>query len=68
MDYRACSRALRLEVLTIDYGFTYTSIRSLKEGKHYVRVYQFVMPFYQLRAFEGYDGHPLLQRAHLGAH
>ena len=52
---RARSTAPKLEVLNTDYGFTYAGIRSLPdEGQNYVRVYHFVMPFHQLRAFEGY--------------
>ena len=62
LAYRGRAGAPRLEVLTTDYGFTYASIRHLREEQqHYVRVYQFVMPFYQLRAFEGYHGRPLAQ-------
>ncbi len=62
LSYRGRSGAPRLEVLTTEYGFTYASIRHLRdERQNYVRVYQFVMPFYQLRAFEGYQGRPLLQ-------
>jgi phenylpropionate dioxygenase-like ring-hydroxylating dioxygenase large terminal subunit len=52
---RARSTAPKLEVLNTDYGFTYAGIRALPdEGQNYVRVYHFVMPFHQLRAFEGY--------------
>jgi phthalate 4,5-dioxygenase oxygenase subunit len=62
LQYRGRSGAPRLEVLTTDYGFTYASIRHLQEEqRNYVRVYHFVMPFYQLRYFEGYHGHPLSQ-------
>jgi nitrite reductase/ring-hydroxylating ferredoxin subunit len=62
IGYRGRAGAPRLEVLTTPYGFTYASIRHLREElQNYVRVYQFVMPFYQLRAFEGYQGRPLLQ-------
>jgi phthalate 4,5-dioxygenase oxygenase subunit len=62
LAYRGRAGAPRLEVLTTDYGFTYASIRQLREEQqNYVRVYQFVMPFYQLRAFEGYHGRPLTQ-------
>jgi len=61
-DYRRRSRAPRLDVQETDYGFSYTSSRALaEEGQTYVRVYHFVMPFYQLRAYEGYDGRPLVQ-------
>jgi nitrite reductase/ring-hydroxylating ferredoxin subunit len=62
LDYRGRSRAPRLEVLTTDYGYVYASIRHLKdEQQNYVRVYHFVMPFQQMRFFEGYHGRPMLQ-------
>jgi len=62
VDLRGRSRAPRLEVLPTAYGYSYASIRHLKdEGKNYVRVYHFVMPFQQMRAFEGYHGHPVTQ-------
>jgi len=61
---RARSTHPRLEVLTTDYGYTYGSIRYLKDDdKNYVRVYQYVMPFYQIRAGDmnpkgrSYQGH-----------
>jgi phenylpropionate dioxygenase-like ring-hydroxylating dioxygenase large terminal subunit len=48
---RARSTYPRLEVLTTDYGYLYASVRHLpKEQKNYVRIYHFVMPFYQIRA------------------
>jgi phenylpropionate dioxygenase-like ring-hydroxylating dioxygenase large terminal subunit len=48
---RVRSTAPRLEVLNTDYGYMYASIRPLPEDKqNYVRVYHYVMPFYQLRA------------------
>jgi phthalate 4,5-dioxygenase len=48
---RARSTHPRLEVLTTDYGYMYSSIRHLPdENKNYVRLYHYVMPFYQIRA------------------
>ena len=48
---RVRSTAPRLEVLNTDYGYMYASIRHLPEEKqNFVRVYHYVMPFYQLRA------------------
>jgi phthalate 4,5-dioxygenase len=48
---RARSTNPRLEVLETDYGYMYASIRSLRdEGRNFVRVYHYVMPFCQLRA------------------
>jgi phthalate 4,5-dioxygenase len=61
LDLRARSTAPRLEVVKTDYGFNYAGIRHLPEhDQNYVRVYQFLMPFHQMRAFEGYLGHPLI--------
>ncbi|SRR5712691_1052114 len=61
--WRKRSTAPKLEVLTTDYGFTYAGIRNLPDdSQNYVRVYHFVMPFYQLRAYEGYvEGQPVIQ-------
>jgi phthalate 4,5-dioxygenase len=60
--YRARAVAAKLEVLPTDYGFTYAGIRTLPDdGTQYVRVYHFVMPFHQMRAYEGYAGRPLIQ-------
>jgi phthalate 4,5-dioxygenase len=48
---RVRSTAPRLEVLNTNYGYMYASIRPLPEDKqNFVRMYHFVMPFYQLRA------------------
>ncbi len=60
--YRARAVAPKLEVLTTDYGFTYAGVRTLPDdGSQYVRAYHFVMPFHQMRAYEGYAGRPLIQ-------
>jgi phthalate 4,5-dioxygenase oxygenase subunit len=48
---RVRSTAPRLEVLNTSYGYMYASIRPLPEDKqNFVRIYHFIMPFYQLRA------------------
>ena len=48
---RARSTAPRLEVLNTDYGYMYASIRHLpQDQQNFVRIYHYVMPFYQLRA------------------
>ena len=61
LDFRARSTAPKLEVVKTDYGFSYAGIRHLADSdQNYVRVYQFVMPFHQMRAFEGYFGHALI--------
>lgn len=39
----------KLEVEKTSYGFTYVGIRDLKEDGNYIRGYQFIMPFQQLR-------------------
>jgi len=59
--FRARSTAPKLEVVTTEYGYTYAGIRALPDqDSDYVRVYQYVLPFHQMRAFEGYLGHPLI--------
>jgi len=59
--FRARSTAPKLEVITTEYGYTYAGIRSLPDqDRNYVRVYQYVLPFHQMRAFEGYLGHSLI--------
>jgi len=61
-NLRVRATAPKLEVEPTDYGYRYASIRHLSgEGKSYVRVYQFVMPFHQMRAYEGYVGRPVIQ-------
>jgi phenylpropionate dioxygenase-like ring-hydroxylating dioxygenase large terminal subunit len=48
---RVRSTAPRLEVLNTDYGYMYASVRPLPQDKqNFVRIYHFLMPFYQLRA------------------
>jgi len=48
---RVRSTAPRLEVLNTDYGYMYASIRNLPQDKqNFVRIYHYLMPFYQLRA------------------
>lgn len=52
----------RLEVLQTDYGFTYAGLRDLGDEGTFVRLYHFVMPFYQIRSHEGYlEGRPVIQ-------
>jgi phenylpropionate dioxygenase-like ring-hydroxylating dioxygenase large terminal subunit len=48
---RVRSTAPRLEVLNTDYGYMYASIRHLPDDRqNFVRIYHYIMPFYQLRA------------------
>ncbi|MBC2778923.1 Rieske 2Fe-2S domain-containing protein [Parasphingopyxis marina] len=59
--FRARSTAPRHEVDANDYGCSYASLRALPDGEdNYVRVTQFVMPFHQLRPFEGKYERPLI--------
>jgi phthalate 4,5-dioxygenase oxygenase subunit len=48
----------KLEVEKNDYGFTYVGIRDLKEQGNYIRAYQFIMPFQQMRGqtIQWHDG------------
>jgi phthalate 4,5-dioxygenase len=54
--YRARSGAPKIEVRMQDWGYTYASIRPLGEEGNYVRTYQYVMPFTQIRAGQVGDG------------
>jgi len=47
---RQMDTAPRLEVDVRPYGFQYAGIRDAKERGQYVRVYQFIMPFHQMRS------------------
>lgn len=40
----------KLDIEYTDYGYRYASLRRVGDGKTYLRVYQFVMPFQQMRA------------------
>jgi phenylpropionate dioxygenase-like ring-hydroxylating dioxygenase large terminal subunit len=41
--------APKLEVEPTDYGFRYAGIRDIGEKGSYVKIYQFIMPFHQMR-------------------
>jgi phenylpropionate dioxygenase-like ring-hydroxylating dioxygenase large terminal subunit len=41
--------APRLEIFPTDYGYSYVSFRNVSNTEQYVRVYQYVMPFQQIR-------------------
>jgi phthalate 4,5-dioxygenase oxygenase subunit len=43
------SKAPKLEVEKTGYGFVYAGIRDLKDEGDYIRAYQFILPFHQLR-------------------
>jgi phenylpropionate dioxygenase-like ring-hydroxylating dioxygenase large terminal subunit len=60
--FRVRAAAPRLEAHPTDYGFSYAGLRTLPDdGSQYVRVYQFIMPAHQMRAYEGYCDRPLIQ-------
>ena len=48
-ELRHARRSPRLDVERTDYGYYYTSHRNLGDGRAYVRIYHFVMPFQQFR-------------------
>jgi phenylpropionate dioxygenase-like ring-hydroxylating dioxygenase large terminal subunit len=50
LEFRQRDRAPRLDVERTDYGYYYVSHRDAKEDGTYVRVYQYVMPWQQMRA------------------
>jgi phthalate 4,5-dioxygenase oxygenase subunit len=50
--YHARVTAPIQEIDLTNYGFVYTSIRSLGDEGNYVRVYHYVMPFHQLRPYQ----------------
>jgi len=43
--------APKIEVETTGYGYTYSSLRDVGDNRYYARVYQYVMPVQQMRAF-----------------
>ena len=51
-SFKVKGMAPKLEVDLTDYGYLYASIRSLGQEGSYARVYHYVMPFHQLRAFQ----------------
>ena len=50
LEFRQRDRAPRLDVEKTDYGYYYVSHRDAQEDGTYVRVYQYVMPWQQMRA------------------
>jgi phthalate 4,5-dioxygenase len=41
--------APKIEIVPTDYGYCYVSFRKISDTEQYVRVYQYVMPFQQIR-------------------
>jgi phenylpropionate dioxygenase-like ring-hydroxylating dioxygenase large terminal subunit len=61
IEYRNKATAPKNEVEPTPYGYSYASLRHLPDKRaNYVRVMQFVMPFHQMRPFEGTKGCPLV--------
>jgi phthalate 4,5-dioxygenase len=55
---RTRDTAPRIDVHPTDYGYCYVSTRKAGEGKRYIRVYHYVMPFQQMRAnYMAREGH-----------
>lgn len=51
--------APQIDVDVTDYGYNYSSIRNAGDGKSYVRLYQYIMPFQQMRSnVLGHAGKP----------
>lgn len=46
---RNVDTAPRLEVFPTDYGYHYVSFRKISDTEQYVRVYQYIVPFQQIR-------------------
>lgn len=42
--------APQIDVYPTDYGYSYTAIRKMSDDLRYVRVYQYIMPFQQMRS------------------
>ena len=59
----------RLEVEETQYGFRYASLRNISEDTTYLRVYQFILPFQQVRGDlldkEGNPNKPPVIRGHI---
>jgi phthalate 4,5-dioxygenase len=48
--------APKIDVFETDYGYYYVSTRKLEEGRNWVRVYQYAMPFQQMRPSMVHNG------------
>jgi phthalate 4,5-dioxygenase len=48
-NVRNLDGAPKIEVFPTDYGYSYVSFRKISDTEQYVRVYQYVMPFQQIR-------------------
>lgn len=68
--FRQIDTAPKLEVERTDYGFRYAGIRDVGEEGHYVRVYQYILPFHQFRShqFQGRKGHGRMEIPQIRGH
>jgi phthalate 4,5-dioxygenase oxygenase subunit len=48
-NVRNLDGAPKIEIFPTDYGYSYVSFRRISDVEQYVRVYQYVMPFQQIR-------------------
>jgi phthalate 4,5-dioxygenase oxygenase subunit len=53
---RNCDPSPEIEVYPTDYGYSYVSTRRVNDDLRYVRIYQYVMPFQQMRGDVTDDG------------
>ena len=65
---RSADGAPQIDVFPTDYGYTYVSIRKTSDDRRYVRVYQYVMPFQQMRGDITDDGGQLSEVPTLDGH
>jgi phenylpropionate dioxygenase-like ring-hydroxylating dioxygenase large terminal subunit len=53
---RNCDPSPQIDVYPTDYGYSYVSTRKVDEDRRYIRIYQYVMPFQQMRGDVTDDG------------
>jgi phthalate 4,5-dioxygenase len=46
---RNCDSTPKIDVYPTDYGYSYVSTRTIDDERRYIRIYQYVMPFQQMR-------------------
>ena len=66
---RAEATAAKLDVKLTPYGYTYASIRPLKDkAANYVRTYHYVMPHHQVRAIQEFTDEGTMTKFKIGGH
>ena len=66
---RAQATAAKLDVKLTPYGFTYASLRPLKDsGEKYVRTYHYVMPHHQIRAIQEFTDDGSMKKFKMAGH